>query len=111
MKRDYKLYLTDIGESIRDIENYTQGISEEQFKNNKMMQDAVIRKLEIIGEASKNIPSSLKEKNKQIPWFTISHFRDLMIHSYFEVRLGKIWSTIKDVIPIIKQGLRNISLV
>ena len=64
MKRDYKLYINDIRESIIQIEKYLKNISEEEFKRNNFIQDAVIRRLEIIGEASKSIPRSLKEKNK-----------------------------------------------
>ena len=62
MKRDYKLFIDDIRESISLIEDYIKNISEEEFKKDKKLQDAIIRRLEIMGEASKNIPSSLKEK-------------------------------------------------
>jgi len=111
MKRDYKLYLTDIKESIHDIETYLQGVSEEQFKKDKKLQDAVTRRLEIIGEASRNIPRSLKEKNKDIPWFEMVQFRDLAIHAYFEISLGKIWKTAKERLPQITEALKRIALV
>ena len=71
MKRDYKLYLNDIRDSITQIEEYMLSVSEENFKKNKLLQDGVIRRFEIIGEASRNIPRALKEKNKQVPWFDI----------------------------------------
>jgi len=74
MKRDYKLYINDIRECIVQIEEYLKNVSEEEFKKNKLIQDAVIRRLEIIGEASKNIPRSLKEKNKQVPWLGYDSF-------------------------------------
>ena len=83
MKRDYKLYIEDIKESIVQIEKYVQNISQEDFEKNKLIQDAVIRRLEVIGEASRNIPRSLKEKNKHVPWFQMSQFRDFIVHSYF----------------------------
>jgi len=110
MKRDYKLYLNDIRESIKQIEEYIQNISEDEFKKNKQIQDAVIRRLEIIGEASRNIPRSLKEKNKQIPWFDMSQFRDFITHSYFEASLQRIWKVAKDMQKI-KEIIKNISLV
>ena len=72
MKRDYKLYLNDIRDSITQIEEYMLSVSEENFKKNKLLQDGVIRRFEIIGEASRNIPRALKEKNKQVPWFDIT---------------------------------------
>jgi len=111
MKRNYKLYLNDILESIEQIEIYMKNISEEKFKKNKQIQDAVIRRLEIIGEASRNIPRSLKEKNKHIPWFKMTQFRDFIVHSYYDTSLQKIWITvIRDVIPL-KNSFRNIILV
>ncbi len=60
-------------------------ISEEEFKKDKKLQDAVIRRLEVIGEAVRNIPRALKEKNKHVPWFDMAQFRDFIVHSYFEV--------------------------
>lgn len=111
MKRDYKLYINDIKESIKDIEDYTRGISQEEFNKNKQLQDAVIRKLEIMGEASRNIPRALKEKNKQVAWFDISQFRDFITHSYFNISPLTIWKTVKEKLPQIKESLQKITLV
>ncbi len=111
MKRDYKLYLKDIRDSIKQIEEYMQNISEENFKKNKQLQDAVIRRFEIMGEASRNIPRALKEKNKHVPWIEISQFRDLMVHGYFEVSINRIWKAFKDDLAKIKKAIENISFV
>lgn len=111
MKRDYKLYLNDIKNSVVQIEEYMGSISEENFKKDKKLQDATIRRLEIIGEASRNIPRALKEKNKDIPWFEMSQLRDLISHSYFEISLDRIWRTIKERIPFIKEKMKIIKLV
>jgi uncharacterized protein with HEPN domain len=111
MKRDYKLYLEDIRECIKQIEEYTQEVSEESFKKNKLLQDAVIRRLEIIGEASRNIPRVVKEKNKHVPWFDMSQFRDIAAHSYFTLSLDRVWGTIKKRIPELKESMKKISLV
>jgi len=111
MKRDYKLYLNDIKDCIKQIEEYLKNISEEEFKKNKMLQDAVIRRFEIIGEASRNIPRALKEKNKQVPWFDMSQFRDLVAHGYFEVSVNRVWKVFKDDLPIIKKAMEKIDLV
>jgi len=67
--------------------------------------------MEIIGEAAKNIPMSLKEKNKQVPWFNMFKFRDLITHFYYETSINRIWKALKEDIPIIKQSLKNIQLV
>jgi len=111
MKRDYKLYLKDIKESILQIEIYISGRSEEEFKNDKFLQDAVIRRLEVIGEASRNVPRALKERNKHIPWFELSNFRDFLAHSYFDASLKRIWEIVKTDIPKIREDIKNINLV
>lgn len=111
MKRDYKLYLNDIKDSIKQIEEYIQNVSEEQFKKDVKLQDAVIRRLEIIGEASRNLPRALKEKNKHIPWLKIAQYRDFIVHSYFEASLQRIWIASTEEIKKLKEALKNISLV
>ena len=111
MKRDYKLYLQDIRECISQIEKYTKGISENEFGNNVMLQDAIVRRLEIIGEATKNLPRSLKEKNKHVPWTRMSNYRDFIVHSYFEASLSRIWVTATKEVKEIKEALDKVALV
>ncbi len=111
MKRDYKLYIQDIKDSIIKIENYMKNISEDSFKKDSKLQDAVIRRLEIIGEASRNLPKSFKEKNKHINWFELSQFRDLVAHSYYELSLNRVWRTATERTSQIKEGIKNITLV
>ncbi|MEK6908784.1 MAG: DUF86 domain-containing protein [Nanoarchaeota archaeon] len=111
MKRDYKLYIQDIKDCIIQIEKYVQGISEESFSKNVMLQDAIIRRLEIIGEASNNIPRSLKEKNKHVPWSKVSNYRNFIIHSYFEASLSRVWVTATKEIKEIKEAISKIVLV
>ncbi len=111
MKRDYKLYLNDIKESIAKIEKYLKDVSEEQFKSDEKLQDAATRRLEIIGEASRNIPRSLKEKNPHVPWAKIEQYRDFIAHSYFEASLGRIWVASTTELKTIKEAMKNITLV
>ncbi len=111
MKRDYKLYINDIKESVQQIEEYMQGVNEEAFNKDKKLQDAVIRRLEIMGEASRNIPRALKEKNKHVLWFDMSQFRDFISHSYFNIGLLTIWKTVKEKLPQIKESLQKIKFV
>lgn len=111
MKRDYKLYLNDIKESIELIEIYLKNINEVDFIKDNKLQDAVIRRFEIIGEASRNIPRALKDKNENIPWFKMSEFRNLISHAYFEVSLKRIWNNAKVLLPEIKDSLKNIKLI
>lgn len=111
MKRDYKLYINDIRDSIKRIEEYLKGVSEEKFGKDVKLQDAVIRRLEIIGEASRNIPRALKEKNKHVPWFKMEQYRDFIVHSYFEASLRRIWVTSTTVLNEIKGAMKRIALV
>jgi uncharacterized protein with HEPN domain len=111
MKRDYKLYINDIRESIKQIEEYMNGISEREFMKDKKLQDAVIRRIEIIGESSRNIPRALKEKNKHVPWFEMSQFRDFIVHSYFDASLQRIWRASTENIKKIKEAMKKIALV
>jgi uncharacterized protein with HEPN domain len=111
MKRDYKLYLEDIRESIRLIEEYVGEITEEEFMENQQLYDAVVRRFEIIGEASRNIPKSLKDKNKQVPWHDMTQLRDLISHSYFQMGIKKVWIAFTKELPQIKESMKNIQLV
>src|SRR3989338_4430252 len=95
-KRDKNLYLVDIKECIRNIESYTKDLTFEKFKNNKMAVDAVVRNLEIIGEAANNLSDEIKRKSKDIEWSEIVCMRNIIIHEYFGVDLEIIWTAIKE---------------
>ena len=107
-KRDHNLYLSDIGECIKNIEQYTQNLTFEKFKNNKMAIDAVIRNLEIIGEAANNIPAEIKAKYSDVPWHRIIGMRNKVIHEYFGVDVKILWETIKKRIPELKKVINKI---
>lgn len=100
MKRDVGVYLEDIAESIRYIEEYTKGIKEAEFYHDTKLQDAILRRLEIIGEAVKKIPQEMKDKYPGVPWREITGTRDILSHEYFRVNLERIWRTIQeDLLP------------
>jgi uncharacterized protein with HEPN domain len=102
MLKKYETYLNDIKSAINSIENFTKGITAEQFKRDDKTSSAVIRKLEIIGEATKHIPNDIREKYTQIPWKEMAGMRDKLIHTYSEVDLNLVWKTIKNRIPELK---------
>lgn len=108
MKRDIGLYLDDILESIEKIEKYTQDLTEEQFSRNIQTQDAVLRRLVIIGEAVKHLPENLKEKHQLIPWKQIAGARDIFVHEYFGIKMERIWKTIKEDLPELKKVVKEI---
>lgn len=111
MKRDYKLFLNDIKESVVSIENYISGKSLDDFEKDFLLQDAVIRRIQIIGEAVKNIPRALKEKNKDFPWHETAHLRDIVVHYYHQISMESLWRTLKARLPVIKEALKNIKLI
>lgn len=90
-ERSYLTYLHDILESIEAIKEYTEYLTENDFLNNQEKQDAVIRRIEIIGEAANRIPKSMKNKYKDIPWRDMTGLRNIVIHEYFGVHLSMVW--------------------
>ena len=108
MTRDMRLYIEDILDSIIKIQQYTQTIDEQDFLDNTQIQDAVLRRLEIIGEAVKNIPQSFRDKYPRIPWKKIAGLRDILIHEYFGVNLRRAWKAAKEDILDLKQELANV---
>ncbi len=90
MKRTYSDYLSDILINIKRIEGFTKGMSFEKFASDEKTTYAVIRALEIIGEAVKNLPVSLKSKYQKVPWKQMAGMRDRLMHAYFGVKIGSL---------------------
>ncbi len=106
--RDYWDYLRDIQQAISDIEDFTDGLTFDHFKKDRKTVYAVIRALEICGEAVKKIPASLRKKFNIIPWKEIAGMRDVLIHEYFGVNTKTLWKTVKDDIPFIKPLIKDL---
>ena len=99
-ERDFLLYFEDILDSIDKIKRYTKGIDLKSFESNDMIVDAVIRNLEIIGEASNKVPKIIRDKYPSIPWSEMYRMRNRAIHEYFGVDYEIIWSIIKEHLPL-----------
>jgi uncharacterized protein with HEPN domain len=91
-KRDVRLFLSDMLEAIEKIERYTAGLSFERFERNDMTVDAVVRNLEIIGEAARHIPPDLRDQYHAVDWTRVVGFRNIVIHEYFDVDVEIVWT-------------------
>ncbi len=108
MKRDDSVYLNHILDAISRIESYLQGVDEEAFFRQLLVQDGVIRQIEIVGEAVKRLSSDLRTQHPQIPWQGIAGMRDKLIHHYFGVDIQKVWDTATEDIPVLKTEVSRI---
>ncbi|MCU0848818.1 MAG: DUF86 domain-containing protein [Spirochaetes bacterium] len=107
--RDYRDYLNDIMESIEDISEFTGDMSREEFIKDKKTYNAVVRCIEVIGEASKKIPDEIKQKEAGIPWKFMAGMRDKLIHEYFGIDGMILWKTIKEDIHPLRDKIKKLS--
>jgi uncharacterized protein with HEPN domain len=107
MKKE-TFFLQHIIDSINILENYIKNLTKEKFLKSISKQDLVVRRLEIIGEAVKNLPSTFRENYPQIEWKEIAGTRDVLIHSYFAVDYDLVWNIVKKDIPKLKKVVNDI---
>ncbi len=108
MKRDYSLFIRNILECINKIESFVDKMSFNEFMADEKTKSAVIREIEVMGEAVKNIPNFIRERNKDIPWRQIAKTRDKIIHFYFGTDYEIVWKVVKERLPNIKPLIRKI---
>lgn len=108
MSKDYRVYLEDMLEAITNINNYTASMTLETFCADRRTIDAVVRNLEIIGEATKRIPKDIKAKYYAVEWQKIVGLRNILIHQYFGIDLEIIWDIVRNKLPKFEEQIRNI---
>jgi len=106
--RDYRLYLKDILAALESVETFVGSMAFEEFRADDKTASAVVRKFEIIGEATKNIPEDIRRRYSKIPWKEMAGMRDRLIHFYFGVDYQLVWATIKERLPSVKQQIQKI---
>jgi uncharacterized protein with HEPN domain len=106
--RDHKIYLKDILAAVESIEAFVKGMSFEEFSADDKITSAVVRKFEIISEAAKQIPDSIRRQYPGIPWKDMAGMRDKLIHFYFGVDFQLVWATIKQRLPYLRDEMQKI---
>jgi uncharacterized protein with HEPN domain len=104
---DDELYLQHILEAIERIETYTEGIERDAFRKDSMAQDAVIRQLEVLGEAASQLSDETRDQYGMVPWQDITGMRNKLIHGYFGVDVDVVWKTVQEDLPQLKRELED----
>lgn len=108
MNKDDRVYIDHILQCIERILSYISGKSHERFCDDHLTQDAVVRQLEIIGEATKRVSMELRKKNPNLPWSEMAGMRDILIHDYIDVDIDIVWKTASESIPELKILMENL---
>lgn len=106
--KENRLYLQHMIDAIQATETFVENVSKTEFLKSDLIQSAVIRKVEIIGEAAKNLTRSFRNKHKSIPWKRIAGMRDKLIHGYFGVDLKRVWAVLQKDLPSLKEQVHRI---
>ena len=106
--RSYLLYLEDILKSAAKVQRYTDGMSFEDFLADERTLDAVVRNLEIIGEAAKNVPEKVRLRYPEIEWRKIAGLRDILSHTYFKVSEAILWDVVQNKLPPLAEQVKQI---
>ena len=101
-------FLSDIVETTQKAFSFTDGMSFEEFRNDEKTVFAVIRALEIVGEATKNVPQEIRQMAPDVPWRAVAGMRDKLIHDYVEVELRIVWTTVRDDLPDFVERVRAV---
>ena len=108
MHRDFRLYIDDILDAVEQIKIYTEGMHEKEFSSDRKTQDAVIRNLEIIGEAAGSLPQEVQSEHPEVEWRKMKDMRNILAHEYFGVNITIVWDIIQNKLSTLESACRRI---
>lgn len=108
MQREPKVFLEDIYTAADKIEKYTNGLTYDEFVDDDLVTDAVVKNILVIGEATKNIPEEIRQENPHIEWRKMAGMRDMVIHGYFSINYRIIWDVVTNKIPTLKSHIKQL---
>ena len=106
--RDLRLYLDDIWDCVTAVEEYMRAVEKDDFLIDRKLQDAVIRRLEVMGEAVKHIPDDFRSRYADVPWKKLAGLRDILVHEYFGIKMLRVWQMVRVDLPVLKQAIKAI---
>jgi uncharacterized protein with HEPN domain len=106
--KDDRLFLLHIRDSLREVRVFIEGENYESFSKNRMVQNAVIRSFEVVGEAARRVSSELREAHPEVPWRVMGDFRNTLIHDYFGLELEVIWKTATEDAPVLLDQIEKL---
>ena len=105
--RSWEFRIDDIIEAIEKIDRYTRGINFDEWQQDEKTVDAVVRNIEVIGEAASHLPIEIQEQYQDIPWNMMKGIRNVLAHEYFGIDLKIVWKTVKNDLPVLKKLLQK----
>ena len=105
--KDDRLYLIHISECIKRIESYIKGKNKKDFINSPLIQDAIIRNLQILAESTQRLSDELKERENDIDWFKIAGFRNVLVHDYLGLDIERVWNILEKDLPTLKSAIQR----
>jgi len=108
MQREPRVFLEDILSASVKVKKFTKGFSYDDFIDNDLIADAVIKNILVIGEATINIPVEIRNMNPQVEWRKMAGMRDMMIHGYFSINYRIVWDVVQNKIPILRQQVEEL---